>query len=235
LIPEAGEVDLIREVPMLPALALSLLLPAAVPTRALTTAADPPIHVKLSDDYFARGDHARVRVKAAENGYLVVLREDANGRVRVLYPLDPEDDARIRGGKQFEVRSRGDREAFTVDDREGSGIVLAAWSEEPFHFEEFSRNGHWDYRALAADTTGSDSEAALLDLVERMTDGRYKYDIATYTVEDGPSPGSYAGWHSPWYYGSLCYGCAPFYYGPRFGFRLGIGIGHSHFYGRRRW
>ena len=218
---------------MLPALALSLFLPAAVPTRSVTATADPPIQVKLSDDYFARGDHARVRVKAAENGYLIVLRQDANGRVRVLYPLDPDDDAKIRGGKQFEVRSRGD--AFTVDDREGSGVVLAAWSEEPFHFDEFSRNGHWDYRALAADSTGADSEAALLDLVERMTDAHYKYDVVNYTVEDGVPNRYYAGWHSPWYYGSLCYGCAPFYYGPQFGFRFGIGLGHSHFYGRRRF
>ncbi len=220
---------------MLPALALSLLLPTAVPARPTTATADPPIQVKLSDDYFNRGDRARVRVKAAENGYLVVLREDTNGRVRVLYPLDPEDDAKIRGGKQFEVRSRGDREAFTVDDPGGSGIVLAVWSEEPFHFDQFSRNGHWDYRALAADSSSSDPEAALLDLVERMTDAHYKYDIANYTVEDGAPTRYYSGWHSPWYYGSLCYGCAPFYYGPQFGFRFGIGLGHSHFYGRRRW
>lgn len=220
---------------MLPALALSLFLPAAVPTRSVTATADPPIQVKLSDDYFARGDRARVRVKAAQNGYLVVLRADANGRVRVLYPLDPEDDARVRGGKQFEVKSRGDRDAFTVDDREGSGTVLAAWSEEPFHFDEFARNGHWDYRTLASDSSGSDSETVLLDLVERMTDAHYKYDVANYTVVEGGPVRYYPAWHSPWYDGSLCYGCAPFYYGPQFGFRLGIGLGHSHFYGRRRW
>ena len=85
----------------------------------------------------ARG--RRVKVRTAEDGYVVVLRSDAQGRVRVLFPLDPSDDDFVRGGRTLEVRGRGDREAFYIDDGEGSGVVLAARSAAPFKFEEFAK------------------------------------------------------------------------------------------------
>src|SRR2546427_508220 len=51
---------------------------------------DPPVKVWLNhDNYFQRGDKARVNVRLADDGYLLVLRTDAEGRVRVLFPLDP--------------------------------------------------------------------------------------------------------------------------------------------------
>src|SRR2546421_4746753 len=84
---------------------------------------DPPVKVWLNhDNYFQRGDKARVNVKLADDGYLLVLRADAEGRVRVLFPLDPSNDNFVRGHETIEVRGRGDREAFFVDDREGSGL-----------------------------------------------------------------------------------------------------------------
>src|SRR6266571_719417 len=108
---------------------------------------DPPIRITLnSDGYYERGDRAKVRLRVADDGYVVVLRADADGRVRVLYPLDPGDDAFVRGGETIELRGRGDREAFYVDEREGSGVVLAARSATPFKFDAFARGDHWDYR-----------------------------------------------------------------------------------------
>ncbi len=96
-------------------LALLLSIAAPAPTEAGIAAVwdDPPVQIWLNqDNYLQRGDRARVNVKLAEDGYLVVLRADAKGRVRVLFPLDPGDDAFVRGGRTIEVRGRGDREAF---------------------------------------------------------------------------------------------------------------------------
>src|SRR5439155_2045837 len=76
---------------------MASLLGAAPVTPAAPTAAsdDPPIKVWLNQDsYFQRGDKARVNVKLADDGYLVVLRADAEGRVRVLFPLDPSNEDR---------------------------------------------------------------------------------------------------------------------------------------------
>jgi hypothetical protein len=210
---------------------LSLTLPAAMPAVTPAHADDPPIRVKLSDDELVPGDHGKVRVKLAEAGYLVVLRADANGHVRVLYPLNPTDSAVVPGGKEFEVRGRGDREAFTVDERQGTGTILAARSPVPFHFDEFQRGQHWDYRALAAESASDDPEAALVDIVDRMAPEHYDYDVATYTVAAAP-PGYYlGGYYGPWYHPYYLY---PYYY--PFGFRASILFGRPHhFFRGRRW
>ena len=240
---------------MLPLL-LSLVGAAAPNTEAAAVRSDdPPVKVWLNhDNYFQRGDKARVNVRLAHDGYLVVLRVDAEGRVRVLFPLDPSDDAFVRGGETIEVRGRGDREAFYVDDREGSGLVLAARSVTPFKFDEFVRGDHWDYRVLSARDAGDDKEAALVDMVQRMTpDGHFDYDDVKYIVASSrayydsyyPSytmGGLGYGWGSPYRYGyySTCYD--PFFYDPflcydplfyapyRYGFTFGFGFGYPYYY-----
>jgi hypothetical protein len=215
--------------------AAALLFPPAV-AAAPAARADPPVRVKLSDDFYARGERARVKVKTDRDGYLLVLQADPAGRVRVLYPLDPTDEGTIRGGKEFEVRSRGDREAFTVSDRAGGGIVLAAIADQPFRFEEFTRNGHWDYRALAARNVEPDPEAALLELVDRMAAGPYDYDLAHYTVSNRAYSRRYAGWHGPywrWGWYPPYPGYWDWWYGPRFGATIIIPFGHRHEWGRR--
>lgn len=204
-------------------LAASVLLAAAA---APVATRDPPIRVKLSEDSYAPGERARVRIKTEHDGNLVVLRMDADGHIRVLFPLSPDDDAQVRGGKEVEVRSRGDREAFAVNERSGSGLVLAAVSAQPFNFEEFTRGGRWDAGKLAlADTTGGDSEATLLDLVDRMTSGHYDYDAVTYVVGDRPTYRMHPAWaYGGWYPGG--------YYSPwpynGFGFGLSFGRGRRH-------
>jgi hypothetical protein len=168
---------------MAPAL-FPLVLIAASPQFADARASDPAVQVWLDEEArYERGDQARVFARTARDGYLVVLHADTEGRVRVLFPLDPWLDDFVRGGEGIELRTRGDREAFLVEERDGSGIVLAAWSAEPFRFEAFVRGDHWDYRAIAPEGVRNDPEAALLDIVYTMADGRrYEYDVAPYLV-----------------------------------------------------
>src|SRR6266581_9072252 len=197
---------------------MASLLGAAPVTPAAPTAAsdDPPIKVWLNQDsYFQRGDKAKVHVKLADDGYLVVLRADAEGRVRVLFPLDPTADDFVRGGHTLEVRSRGDREAFSIDEREGTGVVLAARSTAPFKFDEFARGDHWDYRVLDARQAGDDKEAALVDLVQRMVpDGHFDYDAQKYFVG---APRAYYDSYYPSFSASFGYGW-PYHYGFGFGY-----------------
>lgn len=194
-------------------LPLLLLLAAPAPSPAAATAVrrdDPPVKVWLDQGNYRRGDKAHVSVKLDEDGYLVVLRADANGRARVLFPLDPGDDAFARGGGTIDVRSRGDREAFSIDEREGSGLVLAARSVTPFTFDAFVRGDHWDYRVLTGRDAGDDQEQALLDIVQRMLpDGHFDYDAVSYTVASPRA--SYDGAYSP--------------YSPSVGLGLGYGFG----------
>jgi len=162
---------------------------------------DPPIKIKLSDDVYLRGERARVKVKTIENGYLLVVRADAQGRIRVLFPQEPGDAAAIRGGREVEIRGRGNREAFTVDDADGSGKILAAVSSRPFRTDSFARAGHWDYRALAGDDSAADPEATLLAVVDRMAAGHFDYDVVTYTVTTHPALR-----RSPWGRGAPSWG-----------------------------
>src|SRR5260221_5064101 len=181
---------------------------------------DPPVKVWLNhDNYFQRGDKARVNVRLAEDGYVLVLRADAEGRVRVVFPLDPSDDNFVRGHETIEVRGRGDREAFVVDDREASGLVLAARSTTPFKLDEFVRGDPWDYRVLDARQAGDDKEAGLLDMVQRMTaEGRFDYDAVTYVVASARAYyDSYYDSYYPHYVADFGYG-----YGWPYRYRYGL-------------
>ncbi|HXV89732.1 MAG TPA: DUF4384 domain-containing protein, partial [Gemmatimonadales bacterium] len=212
---------------LLTALVLPLVL--APPPPAHVAADDPPIRVSLnSDGQYWRGDRARVEVRAARDGYLVVLRADAAGRVRVLFPLDPGDDAFIRGRKTFEVRGRGSREAFFVDESEGTGLVLAAWSADPLRFDEFVQGDHWDYRSLGAGAVADDPEAGLLEIARRMAGaGSFEYDLVPYFVGGVvTSPYDSHGGHFGVY---GCPGCA---YGGGWGVSFSIGFGWGYPYYR---
>src|SRR6266480_1149170 len=73
--------------PLMLSLAGSALAPATA-ASARVVSDDPPIKVWLNHDNYYRGDKARVNARLADDGYVVVLRADADGRVRVLFPLD---------------------------------------------------------------------------------------------------------------------------------------------------
>jgi hypothetical protein len=232
---------------------LALLL-SLVP--AITQADGPsPITVKLNHEQFSRGDHARVNVQTAQDGYLVVLHADPDGRVRVLFPLDPTDDAFVRGGKRQELRGRSDRDAFMVDGDEGAGIVLAAVSSDPFAYDGFVLNGHWDYRSLGQGSVKDDPLAGLLDIVRKMSgENPFEYDAATYVVGGriaarygyeygypshvrlGVSFGHRFGYPYDPFYDPFCYD--PFWswsarcYGSGFGFGYGYSFYRPYVYGR---
>ncbi|HKC49058.1 MAG TPA: DUF4384 domain-containing protein [Gemmatimonadales bacterium] len=209
----------------------SAVSPALAP-RSLATD-DPPIRISLnSGGYYYQGDRAKVRVRVAEDGYLLVLRSDADGRVRVLFPLDPGDDDFVRGGHEFELRGRGDRETFFIDDVRGTGTILAARSATPFRYDRFVRGDHWDYRVLASDRIRDDAEAGLLDIVDQMADSaHYDYDVTSYSVGGGAGYRTnysyYDGYYGPGYYPRFSVGlyfgspyyrryCDPFLYDPFF-------------------
>ena len=137
---------------MLATLVLSSLLgavPAASVARPVAQGPDPAIRLTLGEGgSYVPGRWAQVHVRAARDGYLLVLQSDPQGQVRVLFPVDPGDDQFIPGQRDFEIRGRGDRDAFQVDSDLGTGVVLAAWSADPFSVADFRRGERWDARTL---------------------------------------------------------------------------------------
>lgn len=171
---------------MLSAALLSLFIPVAagvgVPALHQGASDDPPVRVSLDHRSYDRGDRARVTVRARDDGYLLVLHLLPDGTVRVLFPLDPGDDDFVRGGQEYEIRGRGDRKAFTVDASSGGGTVYAAWSREPYRFDDFVRGDHWDYRVLGDSALPNNPEGGLTNLVMRMSTAHFDYDIVSYDV-----------------------------------------------------
>ena len=203
---------------------LPLLLSLAGP--ALQADNPPPVRIDLNHEQFTRGDRARVYVQTAEDGHLVVLHADPDGRVRVLFPRDPSDDDFARGGRRVEIQGRTDRSAFFVDAEDGSGTVVAVLSPDPLSYDAFVRNEHWDFRALTANDLRTDPLAGLLDIARRMAgESHFEYDAATYVVGGGGDIASHHGYGSD-YYGSGYYGYG---YPSRFG--IGLSFGYPGYYG----
>jgi len=73
----------------------------------------------------------------------------------VLFPLDPGDDAFVRGGETREIRGRGDREAFSIDEREGAGLCSPP-AGDTIQVRRVRARGSWDYRVLTARDAGGD-------------------------------------------------------------------------------
>jgi hypothetical protein len=215
---------------MISALLLPLMFSGAPANAAAATQDDPPIRLWISNDRrFLPGDRAKVQVRTEYDGYLIVFHVDPEGRLRVLFPIDPDKDNFVRGNKKYEVRGRGGRETFEVD-ASGRGAVYGAVSRDPFRFDGFVLGDHWDYQALAPARLREDPEPELNELVHRMAQGSYDYDILTYDVI---SRSAYVSNRSPvyrdWAYSDpWCYSfsCGHAYYGSPF--RLSIGV----FYGR---
>jgi hypothetical protein len=201
---------------------------------------DPPIHIWYnSDGDFGYRDRAKVYARAAESGYVVVLRSDLNGRVRVLAPVDPRDEQHVDGGKKYELKGRGGREAFVAEDTAGQGTVLAAWSNTPFNFDRYVKDGRWDLDALSGQGAQTDdAEARLMAIVDDMKapGAHFDYDVAVYTVSPPPhyalAPyGPYGYPYGPGYWGyNGWWGYGP----PVFGARVFVPFGRVGFGGRFR-
>lgn len=133
---------------------------------------------------YHRGDDAQVFIKADRDAYVTVLRIDTDGRVRMLFPIDPGDDNFARGGQTFEVLGRAHSGAFGIDDAPGQGYVFAIASTDPFTYDGYVAGDHWDYRAIADGRVREDPYVAVTDLAAQIApEGSWDYDMAGYDVE----------------------------------------------------
>jgi hypothetical protein len=145
---------------------------------------DPAVRVTLnSNSVYDRGDRARVFVKVRDDGFVVVLQATPDGRVRPLFPADPNEPNHIAAGTKFEVRSHDDGEAFRVTETHGTGMVYVAFSAEPFKFDNFMTGDHWDQDAFPDSGVTGHEEQVMTDIVQQMATGaHFDYDLATYRI-----------------------------------------------------
>lgn len=151
--------------------------------------ASPYIEVWTNrDDVFRRGDKVKLYFRTDLDAYVTVFRIDTDGRVRVLFPTDPWDDNYAVGGERYQVDPRDDGYTFRVDDYPGQGYLFAVATRDPFVYDAFVRNQHWDYRLIGTNgrVTG-DPYVAVGDLIAGIVPAHYEdyaYDIVPYFVEE---------------------------------------------------
>ena len=166
---------------------ISTATPSAIITRWVRGAEldRPRVNVWLNrDEVYARGDGARVYFKSDRDAYVTIVRIDTDGRMRILFPIDPWEDNWARGGRTFEVLGRDRDEAFRVDDYPGVGYVFAIASTDPFNYDDIIRGDHWDYRDISDGRVRGDPYVAVSDMADRIArEGDYDYDVAEYYVE----------------------------------------------------
>jgi hypothetical protein len=145
----------------------------------------PDVELWVSgDNLFRRGDRARVYFRTDEDAYVTIVRIDTDGRVDILFPEDPYDNAEVRGGHTYRVYGHG-HESFVINDYPGLGYIFAIASWEPFDYERVSRGRHWDYR-YAGGRVHRDPYVAARDFAELLLEdsrASYSFDVAEYHVE----------------------------------------------------
>lgn len=225
---------------------ITALLGTLAVSAVLVDGPPPPITVSLNNGgQYNRGEWAQVQFKAAADGYVVVLQADGNGRVRVLFPLDPGDDNFIRGGKNYAIVGRDSRGSFYLDQAGGGGMVYAAWSKSPFQLAGFMRGDHWDFSVFDQFNAANDPEATMTDLVLQMTAQGFDYSIDRYVVytaaevaADNATYIGVGGWPWPTYYAdgwsigvSFGFGCCYYDPWPYYGYGWYPAYGYYPWYG----
>jgi hypothetical protein len=155
------------------------------------TSTYPWVSVRIPDkDVYHRRDRVPVALRSDRDGYATILRVDTDGRVRVLFPGEPQEDNFVRGGQELLVPNPYGYDVahtFAVDDYPGLGYVFAVVSRGAFDYRPYVRNGQWDYRRFGIDgrITG-DPYVAISEIVEYMLppgSGGYGFDAASYFVD----------------------------------------------------
>ncbi|HET8713502.1 MAG TPA: hypothetical protein VFM23_07450 [Gemmatimonadales bacterium] len=114
-------------------------------------------------------------VSLRQSGHLLVLHVDAIGRIQVLYPLTPDDTFAVSSGSALEI-------ALPPTAQGNPATFLAIRSRWAFDYSAVRWGSWWDYQnALLLQPTAGDPLAALLEIADRVSDGRpYDFAEATY-------------------------------------------------------
>src|SRR3989454_616483 len=159
--------------PMISTLAVTagLLLQAGGNTHLARAARAPdPVRVSRADSI--------AYITLRESGHLLLLNVDPIGRITVLFPFGPYDSTSIDAGVPFAV-------PLPPEAQGNPSTLVAVRSRWAFDFAALrgGAGGMWDYQnAWLLQPTAGDPLGALLDIADRVTDGRpYDYGGVKYS------------------------------------------------------
>ena len=148
------------------AVTAGLLLQAGGNTHLARAARAPdPVRVSRADSI--------AYITLREPGHLLLLNVDPIGRITVLFPFGPYDSTGVDAGVPFAV-------PLPPEAQGNPATLVAIRSRWAFDFAALrgGAGGTWDYQdALLLQPTAGEPLGAVLDIADRVTDGR-PYDYA---------------------------------------------------------
>ena len=146
------------------------MLPVLAVTAAFLLQSPEPVRVWRTD--------STVAVSLRDPGYLTLLHVSAEGRISVLFPLEPDLDTWVSGETPF-------RMSLPPNAQGTAATFVAISSRWRFDFAALRAASTWNYAgAWLLQPTAGDPLAALLDIADRVTDGR-PYDYGAVAYERG--------------------------------------------------
>jgi hypothetical protein len=130
------------------------------------------------------------------DAYVLIGHIDADGILRVAFPLEPGDDGFVRGNRNYytpeffagfadEYRYRAQQPGFRyaarpIDSYDGSlgyAFIIASW--RPLRFDQFQTDGRWDSFELADEKYMNDPRPAIYELASLLAgQNREAYTVA---------------------------------------------------------
>jgi hypothetical protein len=168
---------------------LSVLVVASSHAVGAPTSERPKVEVwtNRGENPYTAGQAVQVLFQTDQDAYVTVLRVDADGRVRVLFPREPWEDNFARGGRVYEVEGSAASPGFRADDYPGEGYLFAVAAADPFTYDPIESDQRWNYELIGdGGRIRGDPYAALTELAERIVatgSGDWDYDIAPYYVQ----------------------------------------------------
>jgi hypothetical protein len=159
---------------MIPALLATAGLLLQATATPVASRAPEPVRVWRTDSTIA--------VSLRDPGYVTLLHVSADGRINVLFPLEPDLDTWVTGATPLKM--------WLPPEAQGTAATFVAIrSRWPFDFAALragaGAGSTWNYGgAWLLQPTAGDPLAALLDIADRVTDGR-PYDYGAVAYENG--------------------------------------------------
>lgn len=129
------------------------------------------------------------------DAYVLVGHIDADGVLRIVFPLEPTDDGLVRGNRdyrtpeffagfsdQYTARARqsfsySSNVVDSYDGRSGYAFIIASW--RPMRFDQIQTGGGWDTFELADEKYVNDPRPAIYELAAQLAGQNHE----AYTVE----------------------------------------------------
>ncbi len=102
----------------------------------------PPLEIDIWTDRGERsvyypGEEIHIYFKVSDDAFVVVYDVDTDGRVKLLYPMDPESSMPTRGGRTYRLPPTTSAWNYHISGPTGIEYVVAVASPEPFYWGEY--------------------------------------------------------------------------------------------------